>query len=381
MLRRNQCLYSSHFYRKTGSNLHELLSNAVPSLLSMKIMRPFSTSRDVDGLHTHHSNFSKTSATQHNNSNYDNPPEPIPNRPLRGERRTPINPSIRRQSQQRTETRFGEDESHAQRQNEQLNRPRFGENENAQRETGALEDSDFLEKFKLGFDRNKGGNPNTRQPSYNNQRRGENADNNQGAAETPPPSQPPEDADEIFRKMKETGLIPNAVAMLDGLCKDGLVQEAMKLFGLMRERGTIPEVVIYTAVVEGFCKAHKLDDAVRIFKKMQSIGITPNAFSYGILIQGLLGAKRLDDAREFCLEMLESGHSPNVVTFIGLVDAYCREKGLEEAQTMISSLREKGFCLNEKAVREHLEKKGPFLPLVWEAIFGKKPSERFSVFS
>nr|DAD36503.1 TPA_asm: hypothetical protein HUJ06_007144 [Nelumbo nucifera] len=78
----------------------------------------------------------------------------------------------------------------------------------------------------------------------------------------------PQDANEIFRKMKETGFIPNAVAMLDGLCKDGLVQEVMKLFGLMREKGTFPEVVIYTAVVEGFCKAQKLDDAKRIFRKM-----------------------------------------------------------------------------------------------------------------
>ncbi|GFP86508.1 pentatricopeptide repeat-containing protein at4g38150 [Phtheirospermum japonicum] len=81
------------------------------------------------------------------------------------------------------------------------------------------------------------------------------------------PLSPPDDADEIFKKMKETGLIPNAVAMLDGLCKDELVQDAMKLFGLMREKGTVPEVVVYTAVVEGFCKAHKFDTTIRIFKK------------------------------------------------------------------------------------------------------------------
>ncbi|KAI8028175.1 Pentatricopeptide repeat-containing protein [Camellia lanceoleosa] len=36
-------------------------------------------------------------------------------------------------------------------------------------------------------------------------------------------SPPPQDVDEIFKKMKETSLIPNVVAMLDGLCKDRLV--------------------------------------------------------------------------------------------------------------------------------------------------------------
>ncbi|GFP90352.1 inositol hexakisphosphate and diphosphoinositol-pentakisphosphate kinase 2 [Phtheirospermum japonicum] len=81
------------------------------------------------------------------------------------------------------------------------------------------------------------------------------------------PLSPPGDADEIFKKMKETGLILNAVAMLDSLCKEELVQDAMKLFGLMREKGTVPEVLVYTAVVEGFCKAHRFDTAIRIFKK------------------------------------------------------------------------------------------------------------------
>ncbi|KAK7255126.1 hypothetical protein RIF29_28529 [Crotalaria pallida] len=193
------------------------------------------------------------------------------------------------------------------------------------------------------------------------------------------PNQPalesmPQDADQIFKRMKETGLIPNAVAMLDGLCKDGLVQEALKLFGLMREKGTIPKIVIYTAVVEGYTKAHKPDDAKRIFRKMQSTDILPNAFSYTVLIQGLYKCNMLQDAFEFCVEMLEAGHSPNVTTFVGLVDGFCKEKGVEEAKSAIKTLIEKGFVVNEKAVRELLDKKAPFSPSVWEAIFGKKPS-------
>uniref|UniRef100_A0A7N0T294 Pentatricopeptide repeat-containing protein n=1 Tax=Kalanchoe fedtschenkoi TaxID=63787 RepID=A0A7N0T294_KALFE len=185
----------------------------------------------------------------------------------------------------------------------------------------------------------------------------------------------PEDADEIFKKMKENGLIPNAVAMLDGLCKDGLVQEAMKLFKLMREKGQIPEVVIYTAVVEGFCKSHKFDDAKRIFRKMQSNGIVPNAYTYTVLIQGFLRCSKVDDSIEFCLEMLEAGHSPNLVTFVGLVNGVANDRGVEEAQKVINSLREKGYFVDEKAVRNYLDKNAPALPLVWEAVLGKRSSQ------
>uniref|UniRef100_A0A803LGW6 Pentatricopeptide repeat-containing protein n=1 Tax=Chenopodium quinoa TaxID=63459 RepID=A0A803LGW6_CHEQI len=182
----------------------------------------------------------------------------------------------------------------------------------------------------------------------------------------------PKKADEIFKKMKQSGLIPNAVAMLDGLCKDGLVHEAMKLFGMMREKGSMPEVVVYTAVVEGFCQAQNFDDAKRIFRKMQNNGIVPNAFSYTVLIRGLCKGKRLDDAVEICVEMLENGHSPNVTTFTELVLEFCKEKGVEEAQNIILTLKQKGFLLDEKAVRTYLDKNGPTSPLVWEAIFGAK---------
>lgn len=229
----------------------------------------------------------------------------------------------------------------------------------ASQEQRLQEGNSFLEKFKLGFNKDE-------KKLYENPKQEE--------VQRATDEGPPQDADEIFKKMKETGLIPNAVAMLDGLCKDGLVQEAMKLFGLMREKGTIPEVVIYTAVVDGFCKAQKLDDAIRIFRKMQSNDILPNAFSYTVLVQGLCKGKRLEDALKICVEMLENGHSPNLVTFLGLVDGFCHEKGLEEGKAVISMLREKGFFYDEKGVRQFLDKKGPSVPLVWEAFFGKSSS-------
>ncbi|KAI4347962.1 hypothetical protein L6164_008731 [Bauhinia variegata] len=228
-------------------------------------------------------------------------------------------------------------------------------------------DNSFLERFKLGFDE-QSTNPSETPAGNQSEEDGSNPD--QLITETGP-----QYVDEIFKKMKENGLIPNAVAMLDGLCKDGLVDEAMKLFGLIREKRTLPEIVVYTAVVEGYAKGYKADDAIRIFRKMQENGISPNAFSYTVLIQGLYKCQRLQDAADFCVEMVEAGHSPNVITFVGLVDSFCVEKGVAEAQGVIRTLIEKGFTVNEKAIREFLDKKAPFSSSVWEAIFRKKTAE------
>ncbi|GFP99100.1 pentatricopeptide repeat-containing protein at4g38150 [Phtheirospermum japonicum] len=296
------------------------LRTKLRSLSAAHLLRSFSSSID-DGL--------------------GQPPEPIPDRPLRKQSSYPSPPSPRIPNHNR------------------------GRKIDTQHSSRGETDADFLERFKLGFEPVVE-NPKT-QP--------EKSDNIEEQ-----PLSPPGDADEIFKKMKETGLIPNAVAMLDGLCKDGLVQDAMKLFGLMREKGTIPEVVVYTAVVEGFCKAHKFDDAIRIFKKMQSNGVVPNAFSYQVLIRGLCSGKRLDDACAFTIGMLEAGHSPNLATFTGLVDGYCRERGAEDARKVFDEMRVKGFFVEEKQMREYLDKNGPFLPLVWEAILGKKKASKRSLF-
>lgn len=304
-------------------------------------------------------------------------PEPIPSRPLRGGK--PINqPPLHSREHNRGSHSFPPrfDGNHG-RPNEvdktnkssQVDLGFQGRNmAETSRDASQLGDS-FLDKFRLSFD-DKTANPSEVEAS-NQSEEAKTSNSNQPALESMP-----QDANEIFKKMKETGLIPNAVAMLDGLCKDGNVQEALKLFGLMREKGTIPEIVIYTAVVEGYTKAHKADDAKRIFRKMQSNGISPNAFSYTVLIQGLYKCSRLQDAFEVCVEMLEAGHSPNVTTFVGLVDGFCKEKGVEEAKGAIKTLIEKGFAVDGKAVREFLDKKAPFSPSVWEAIFGKKAPQR-----
>ncbi|KAJ4715794.1 Pentatricopeptide repeat [Melia azedarach] len=334
---------------------HQLVSSSVVLLRNFCSIRDFNVNNDDNNGTYSNSNNHKT--------DYEYPPEPIPNRPLRGER--PFNHQNQPQRSRQSPLNSNQQQSF------QLpNRPRRQPPKLADE---AQSDENFLEKFKLAIDNE------TEKPIQNDKMTAtaqipQQQEHKHNRAQ--PVTEPPQDADEIFKKMKETGLIPNAVSMLDGLCKDGLVQEAMKLFGLMREKGTIPEVVIYTAVVDGFCKAQKFDDAKRIFRKMQSNGIAPNAFSYTVLIQGLYKSNKLEDAIEYCVEMLEVGHSPNVTTFVGLVDGLCREKGVEEAQSVIATLKQKGFLVNDKAIREFLDKKAPFLPSIWEAIFGKKTSQK-----
>lgn len=348
-----------------------LLRDRLCKLVISSLCKRFSSSASAAPQLTFVRRLSSMDETEKSNfsDTHQNPPEPIPNRPLRGER--PFSPKDSPSSKPNSRSTNGGNS------NQFENFKDVGGPDNAEKRSMKAspfdfsrrgddlqsDDMSFLEKFKLGTDK--------REKQQQQPLQDDNGKSDHVESKGSPP-----DANDIFGKMKETGLIPNAVAMLDGLCKDGLVQEAMKLFELMREKGTIPEVVIYTAVVEGFLQARKPDDAKRIFRKMQNNGIAPNAFSYSVLIQGLYKCEKLEDAIEFTLEMSEAGYSPNVATFVGLVDGICREKGVEDAKTFINDLRKKGFFLNEKSVRDFLEKKAPFSPPVWEAIFGKKTPQK-----
>ncbi|CBI37710.3 unnamed protein product, partial [Vitis vinifera] len=185
-----------------------------------------------------------------------NPPNPIPNRPLRGEQRMNRPPPHIPQRKLGLPKDEGVDRAS---QASPFNQPSPAE------KVGATLEDGFLERFKLGVQKKERPQESAAaQPSREQ-------DANHGK------EQPPQNADEIFRKMKESGLIPNAVAMLDGLCKDGL---------------------------------------------------------------------------------------------------FCKEKGVEEAKNVIVTLKQKGLFVDDKAVREYLDKKGPQSPLVWEAFFGKKSPQR-----
>uniref|UniRef100_A0A2P2JKH2 Pentatricopeptide repeat-containing protein n=1 Tax=Rhizophora mucronata TaxID=61149 RepID=A0A2P2JKH2_RHIMU len=329
-----------------------------------------------------------------------NPPEPIPGRRLRGERP----PSFNTYSETHSAHHSAPNPRPPKRipssatQRTPVSVPNYLRRPNSEThnidDSQNLSDAAFLDQFKLGVKENRDSQnlenstttttttetttttSSTITTATSNSTFSAAKDTQENSISESDRMPPPEDAQKIFKKMKETGLIPNAVAMLDGLCKDGLIQEAMKLFGLIREKGTIPDVVVYTAVVDGFCKAHQFDDAKRIFRKMQSNGISPNAFSYTVLIQGLYKCNHLDDAIDFCVEMLEAGHSPNIATFVGLVEGLCKEKGVEEAQNVITRLRNKGLFIDDKALRDFLNINAPGPSQVREAIFGNNTPER-----
>ncbi|KAF4359791.1 hypothetical protein F8388_008353 [Cannabis sativa] len=62
---------------------------------------------------------------------------------------------------------------------------------------------------------------------------------------------------------------PNLVwygAIIDGLCKEGLMEKAQQLFLEMKEKGVLPDVVVYSSLMHGLCYADKWEEAKALSK-------------------------------------------------------------------------------------------------------------------
>ncbi|XP_028791455.1 pentatricopeptide repeat-containing protein At4g38150-like [Neltuma alba] len=184
----------------------------------------------------------------------------------------------------------------------------------------------------------------------------------------------PKDLQEIFHNMRSgDGLLNHAVKMFDALSKDGLTHEALELFGQIKDKGQMPDVVAHTAIIEAYANAGQPKEALKVYMRMLASGVSPNAYTYTVLIKGLASdSKFLGDAKKYMLEMMEKGMKPNAVTYTAVFEALARDDKAEEATHFLEQMKTKGFVADEKAVREVLSsKRGPIFRTVLSILFGR----------
>ncbi|ONK62991.1 uncharacterized protein A4U43_C07F10260 [Asparagus officinalis] len=164
--------------------------------------------------------------------------------------------------------------------------------------------------------------------------------------------------------MRSEGLTNSAIKMFDALSKDGRTHEAMALFAVIKDKGTMPDVVAHTAVIEAYAN-------VRSFERMLASGVEPNVYTYGVLIKGLARDGRVGEARKFLAEMTGKGMRPNAGVCVEVFEACVREEKVGEGRAILEEMKGRGFAPDEKEVRQLLGKRGKMFRGVMGLIFGK----------
>ncbi|XP_021755773.1 pentatricopeptide repeat-containing protein At5g56310-like [Chenopodium quinoa] len=138
----------------------------------------------------------------------------------------------------------------------------------------------------------------------------------------------PEEAIEIFRRMRVEGVELDEVALLAALsaCADsGALELGEWIHDFLQKRGLRRTVPLYNALVDMYVKSGNIEKALQVFDSMQHKSVV----SWTTMIVGLAFHGHGRKALEMFSRMERVGCRPNEITFIGVLSA-CTHVGFVE---------------------------------------------------
>uniref|UniRef100_A0ACD5XCU7 Uncharacterized protein n=1 Tax=Avena sativa TaxID=4498 RepID=A0ACD5XCU7_AVESA len=173
-----------------------------------------------------------------------------------------------------------------------------------------------------------------------------------------------------------------AAMVVDGLCREGRIEDAWRALEDMRLRGWKPDFVAYRIVSEGFRVAERLDEEWRILKQKRKLGVAPRKVDYREILLALVSNRQISEAKEmaeaivsgdfpidddvlnvlvcsvseidadaaimFCKFMIGKGRLPSTEMVIQLCESLCKNKKGDEMWEMFKVLLDKGYWASEK---------------------------------
>ena len=115
---------------------------------------------------------------------------------------------------------------------------------------------------------------------------------------------------EFLRFMENRDTKPNTIiynTIIDGLCKDKMVDQALILLSEMIEKCIAPNVVTYSC-----CHF--------FFTQMRDRKIVPDVITFSIMVDALCKEGEIEHAKDLIRSMIQQGQHPNTVTYHALMD-------------------------------------------------------------
>ena len=94
---------------------------------------------------------------------------------------------------------------------------------------------------------------------------------------------------------------------MEGLSREGKVDEAIKFFHELEGLGVWPHVITYNAVMLGLCKACQTDRAIDFLAYMVAMRCKPTEATYTILIEGIAYEGLAKEGLVLLLELCSRG--------------------------------------------------------------------------
>ncbi|KAM3323394.1 pentatricopeptide repeat-containing protein, mitochondrial-like [Capsicum chacoense] len=133
--------------------------------------------------------------------------------------------------------------------------------------------------------------------------------------------------------------------MLDGLCRNGHVEEALVFLRELERRNVDRSSAMLVIVITGLCKKGKLDIAQDI-NKVCSDGLHLTVRLYNTMINAICREGLLDEAKDLMRKMEQNGFSPEGFTYDFILQGFLKSEKLHEVFPLLQEMVEKGFSPN-----------------------------------
>ncbi|KAL2343929.1 hypothetical protein Fmac_005214 [Flemingia macrophylla] len=134
--------------------------------------------------------------------------------------------------------------------------------------------------------------------------------------------------------------------LINGLCKDGRIDEAKKRFIEMTAKNLHPDSATYDTFIRSFCKQGKISSAFRVLKDMERNGCSKTLQTYNALILGLGNKKQIFEMYGLMDEMREKGINPDICTYNNIISCLCEGEKAKDAISLLHEMLDKGISPN-----------------------------------
>ncbi|GER42261.1 pentatricopeptide repeat-containing protein [Striga asiatica] len=135
---------------------------------------------------------------------------------------------------------------------------------------------------------------------------------------------------QVFGEMKEKGCLPNVTGLVEG----GKIMEVADLMIEFLRKGVLPKEFDSFVLVEILCIEGKAKRALELMDKLWDKGYKPSSIVCRTLVEGLRGVGLIENSVGLVRRMLEDGIIPDIVTFSCVLRDMCGAGSAREANEL-----------------------------------------------
>ncbi|XP_031278089.1 pentatricopeptide repeat-containing protein At1g62720-like [Pistacia vera] len=160
--------------------------------------------------------------------------------------------------------------------------------------------------------------------------------------------------------------------IIDGLCKDGLIEKARQLLLEMKGSRISPNAVTYTTLIHGLCCVSDWEKGKSLFIVMMNQGVQPFVMTFNVVINELCQRGKLDEANRLLELMIQRGRIGDARELFAFITRkgytshvwYCKNKNVNKTLILSREMISEGIKPDVIAYNTLLT--GLFLKVEWK---------------